>query len=136
MLKTFCRVCRYAWVSLNSVWGLFFVMICPHQTTVQIVNGVVEIYGPATDRFLRRVIPLPEGAAALTIGHVVIARDALCMERTRAHEHIHVRQFERWGPFFIPLYACATLIALVQGKNAYHGNCFEIEARNRSMTYI
>jgi hypothetical protein len=133
-MGTVCRVWQYVWASLNTILGLFFVVVWPRQTTLQIVDGVIEIYGPATRRFLRRVIPLPQGAAALTIGHVVIACDPICLERTRAHERVHVWQYGRWGPFFLPLYGSASLIALAQGKNAYDGNWFEAEARSRSTT--
>jgi len=37
---------------------------------------------------------------AITIGHIIIARDEEVAKRLRAHEHAHVRQYERWGVLF------------------------------------
>jgi hypothetical protein len=42
-----------------------------------------------------------------------------------------VRQCERWGPFFLPAYGVASLIALVRRKNPYLDNAFEREAYGR-----
>ena len=39
-------------------------------------SGVLEVYGGFSAFFLRRIVPLPGGASAMTLGHVVIARDA------------------------------------------------------------
>jgi hypothetical protein len=36
--------------------------------------------------------------------------------QTRQHEHIHVRQCERWGPFFLPAYGVASVLALLREK--------------------
>ena len=33
----------------------------------------------------------------MTLGHVIIGRDPLCLEFCRDHEQAHVRQVERWG---------------------------------------
>ena len=71
---------------------------------------------------------MPGGAAALTLGHVVIARDDWSLESTRAHERVHVRQCEAWGPFFVPAYLAASLSAFLRGRNFYFDNRFEVEA--------
>ena len=68
----------------------------------------------------------------MTLGHVVIARDATSHDKTRAHERIHVRQCERWGPFFIPAYLLTSLVLKLRGKDAYHDNPFEREAFENS----
>jgi hypothetical protein len=47
---------------------------------------------------------LVRGGAAMTPGHVILARDAECMDRSRVHELVHVRQYERWGPLLLPVY--------------------------------
>ena len=47
---------------------------------------------------------------------------------TRAHERVHVRQCEAWGPFFIPAYLIAGAWAWLRGEGAYEGNYFERQA--------
>jgi hypothetical protein len=69
------------------------------------------------------------GASAITFGHVVLARDSWSLDATRAHERVHVRQCEIWGPAFIPAYLIAGLWALVNGTGAYTGNYFERQAK-------
>jgi hypothetical protein len=78
---------------------------------------------------LRRLVPLDGGALALTLGHVVLGRDASALAATRAHERVHVRQYELWGPLFLPAYALASVVALVAGGHPYRDNWFEREAR-------
>ena len=80
-------------------------------------------------RAFGRCVPIAGGALAMTLGHIVIGRSEHAMELTRAHERVHVRQSERWGPFFIPAYFLAGLIAILRGGNGYRDNHFESEAR-------
>jgi hypothetical protein len=43
------------------------------------------------------------GRTAMTVGFVIVA--AVPVEGTLlAHERHHIRQYSRWGPFFIPVY--------------------------------
>ena len=65
---------------------------------------------------------------AITFGHVVLGVDRLD-EGVMRHELIHVRQYERWGPLFIPAYLIASLIAFVRHRHPYRENPFEIAAR-------
>ena len=95
-------------------------------------TGVLEVYGGFSAYLLRKLVPLPGGASAMTLGHVVIARDPASHTRTRAHERIHVRQCERWGPFFIPAYLLASLVLRMRGKDAYYDNPFEREAYGKA----
>jgi hypothetical protein len=74
-------------------------------------------------------VPIRGGAAALTIGHVVVARDGEALADTRAHERVHVAQYERWGLFFLPAYVLASLWAAARGRHFYLDNRFEREAR-------
>src|SRR6185436_11599239 len=92
------------------------------------VDGVLEAHGPTLAWLLSHLTPMPGGAAALTLGHVVIARDDCSLESTRAHERVHVRQCETWGPFFVPAYLAASLSAFLRGHNFYFDNRFEVEA--------
>ncbi|HRK31805.1 MAG TPA: hypothetical protein PLD59_12055 [Tepidisphaeraceae bacterium] len=91
-------------------------------------TGVIEAHGGFARLLLTRLTLLPGGATAMTLGHVVIARTRQALDDTRAHERVHVRQCERWGPFFLPAYAlCSAWIAL-RGGRAYRDNPFEREA--------
>lgn len=90
--------------------------------------GVLEAHGGIAAVLLRRFVPLRGGASAMTLGHVVLGRDAGCLERTRDHERAHVRQCERWGVLFIPAYALASFVAAARGRHYYRDNVFEREA--------
>ena len=98
------------------------------RAQVRVVDGVVEAHGPALAWLLSHFTLMPGGAAALTLGHVVIARDSWSLASTRAHERVHVRQCEIWGPLFVPAYIAASLSATLRGGNCYFDNRFEVEA--------
>ena len=70
----------------------------------------------------------PFRAAAMTLGHVIIGRDEWCLDSSREHELVHVRQYERWGPLFIPAYLSSSLYLWLRGRDAYFDNPFECEA--------
>lgn len=123
----------YLWSSPTTLLGLFFL----HPTLLtggraRVVDGVLEIHGGVTSFFLEHCTLLPGGASAMTLGHVVLGRDQQSLDRTRAHERIHVSQCEKWGPLFLPAYGIASALALLRGKHAYHDNIFEIEAVARA----
>jgi hypothetical protein len=61
------------------------------------------------------VFRCPGGALAITFGHVVLARDEAALTLTRMHERVHVRQYERWGPAFIPAYVLASAWGIITG---------------------
>jgi len=60
---------------------------------------------------------------------VVLAVDAREMARCRAHERVHVAQYERWCPLFLLAYLGSSLWQWLQGRHAYWDNGFEVEAR-------
>ena len=70
---------------------------------------------------------LPRGGPALTA--LLLAVDAREMHRWRAHERVHVAQYERWGPLFLPAYFASSLWQWLRGRRAYWDNRFEVEAR-------
>jgi hypothetical protein len=94
-----------------------------------IVNGVVEGFGPRIRWGLRHLTLVDGGATAITFGHVVLGRDAETLDRTRGHERVHVRQYERWGPLFFLAYLGASVWVWTRGGDAYRDNPFEREAR-------
>jgi hypothetical protein len=123
------RTLIYLWTLPTSCIGLIFApMALISGGGMQIVDGVLEIYGGAASFFLRRCTPLKRGASAMTLGHVVLGRSRFLLEATRAHERVHVRQAERWGPLFIPAYFTASAIQLLRGRRPYEDNPFEREA--------
>ena len=50
---------------------------------------------------------------------------------SRTHERVHVAQYERWGPFFLPAYVAASLWAFARGGDFYLDNVFERAAREK-----
>jgi hypothetical protein len=119
----------YAWALPTTAVGLIAAALTLLTGgRVRRHTGVLEAHGGFSAFALRRLVPLPGGASAMTLGHVVIARDPACHDRTRTHERVHVRQCERWGPFFFPAYLLASLYLLIRRKDAYHDNPFEREA--------
>lgn len=63
--------------------------------------------------------------AALTLGHVILATTADEARRLAAHERVHVGQYERWGPLFVPAYLLAGAWQWVRGRDPYVDNPFE-----------
>ncbi|HET6881063.1 MAG TPA: hypothetical protein VFI31_12955 [Pirellulales bacterium] len=86
---------------------------------------VLEIYGGWAGRFLEAC---PGGPMAMTLGHTVIGRTTAALDLTRRHEFVHVRQYERWGPLFIPAYLVCSLWQWLAGRDPYRDNPFEVEA--------
>jgi hypothetical protein len=121
---------RYVWALPNTLIGLLFVptAMLP-RGRMQVIDGVLEAHGPVISAILRHCVPIPGGASAITFGHVVLARDSWSLDTSRAHERVHVRQCEIWGPAFIPAYLIAGLWALMNGTGAYTGNYFERQAK-------
>jgi hypothetical protein len=121
----------YLWTFPTTAIGLLF--LPPTLLSggrARWVAGVLELHGGFTAFSLRRGagLFLPGGAAAMTLGHVVLGQDAEALDRTRAHERVHVRQCQRWGIFFIPAYLLASLVLWVRRADAYRDNPFEREA--------
>lgn len=119
----------YLWTLPTTLVGLLFLPLALISGGgVSVVAGVLEIHGGLVAAFLRRGTVLPGGALAMTLGHVVIGVDRNALDVTRSHERVHVRQCERWGPFFIPAYLLASLWIKLRGGDAYRDNPFEREA--------
>lgn len=90
-------------------------------------SGVLEASDGPLPWILSHMYP-PMPVAAITLGHVVLAQRRADLERTRLHERVHVRQYERWGALFPFLYVGESLRLLLGGGDPYRGNRFEIEA--------
>jgi hypothetical protein len=102
----------------------------PTPTRVQNVSGVqaVLVEDPRVALWFRaHLIPVQ----AQTLGRYVLSRDPLPPD-TLAHEIEHIRQWERFGPFYLPLYFGWSAVAALRGKRAYWDNGFEVAARDRA----
>ena len=112
------------WASPNTLIGLALgLLLVPFGARLRIVNGVIEIAA------LRHAPRCRWPFAAITFGHVILGTHAQELQRLRAHERVHVRQCERWGPLFLPAYALAGVWQWMRGRRAYWDNPFEVEAR-------
>jgi hypothetical protein len=136
-MRSVVRLLAYLWASPNTLLGLLAVP--PAVLTggrVRVVRGVVEVHGGFARWLLARGLPgairMFGPAAAMTLGHVVLAQDWDCAEASRDHEHVHVRQYERWGPFFLPAYFLCSFLAWRRGRHPYLDNPFEREAFENS----
>lgn len=122
------RVLVYAWAGLGTLAGLALVALArvsgggsaSREGTLEACGGAL---GPLMSIGGRRL-----SLRALTLGHVILARDASSLEDFRAHERTHVRQWERWGPLFPLAYLVASLGAWIRGRDPYFANHFEREA--------
>ena len=91
-------------------------------------RGCVGVYGPGMQSLLSR-LPTPGGAAAITLGHVILAIDYRAFDESFEHEWIHVKQYLWWWPLFLPAYGINSLWQWILGKDPYWDNDFEIQAR-------
>jgi hypothetical protein len=129
LLHFLWRLLLYLWVGPGSLVGLFaaLVAVC-RGGRCQIVDGVLEVYGGGVTEFLSRFSAVPGAISAITLGHVVLGASKYELDRTRIHERVHVRQYERWGPLFIPAYLLASVWLWLRGRDPYLQNPFEVEA--------
>ncbi len=112
-----------------TIIGLILAVLAFRGGRVRAVDGVLEAYGPVLRWGLSHLIPIPGGAVAITLGHVVLGANASALWYSRDHERVHVTQYEQWGPLFLPAYCVASLWAVARGGHFYFDNCFERAAR-------
>lgn len=133
---------RWGWriaIGLGIVWAAPWTLLGCLLGLLGLVSGgswslqgrVLEFEGRFLAWLLARA-PVIGGASAMTLGHTVIARGKSELERTRAHEFVHVQQYERWGPFFIPAYLMSSCWVWARGRHPYWDNPFEREAYERA----
>jgi hypothetical protein len=118
---------RYLWASPVTLLGLIAVSLSLLSGgRVKRHTGVLECHGGFARLLLSAT---PVRAEAMTLGHVVLGRDAGCLERTRTHERAHVRQTECLGALFPLAYLAASAWAFFRGRHFYRDNWFERDAR-------
>ncbi len=123
MMRAFLRLIAYAWPLPYTLTGIGIGLVLGGR--FQRVEGVIEIHGPLIAEALKRFhVP----AMAMTFGHVVFGQTVAALDITRAHERVHVRQYERWGIAFVPAYLGISAYLYVRGRDGYRENPFEVEA--------
>lgn len=121
------RPFRYLWATPASAIGLLLALpLLLAGGRAQRVNGVLEVAAPAW----RPLARLP--FCAITLGHVVLGISPAVLAHWRQHEHIHVRQYERWGALLLLAYPAASLWLWLRGRRPYVDNPFEREARGET----
>ncbi len=119
-LVTFLRL---IWASpataIGLVIGLFGLMT---HGQARRVGRTLEFHGGCVTWLLNclRIEPL-----AITVGHVILGRSEASLDIARQHELVHVKQYERWGPFLIPAYLMCSLSLWVRKRDPYRENPFE-----------
>lgn len=121
------RAALLAWAGPTTLAGLGLAVLAGPGARWRRGPGGLEVSGGWLPALLRWA-PIPGGAAAVALGHAILARDQAALDRHREHELVHVRQAERWGPLFLPAYLLAGAWQLVKGRHPYHDNPFEAEA--------
>ncbi|HEY0961273.1 MAG TPA: hypothetical protein VGE69_02845 [Pseudomonadales bacterium] len=102
------------------------VLVCGGRAALR--AGAIEV------TFRERLIDCHRSARALpfrgiVFGHVILAVTAEELTCIRAHERVHVAQYERWGLLFFVAYPLSSLLQLLRGRHPYRDNHFEVEAR-------
>ena len=122
------RFLQYAWAAPATAIGCCLAVsaLCL-GATCRIVDGIIEVGG---GRFatLVRLLPRVMRFEAITFGHMVLGLNHGMLENHRSHEQEHVRQYERWGLLFFPLYFGSSLAQLLRGRDPHHQNYFERQA--------
>lgn len=127
-MRVISKMLRVFWAAPNTLLGLLIglVGLCGGGR-VQWRGGCVEFHSGVVGWLIRHT-PLGESTLALTLGHAILGQTSATLDLARDHEHIHVRQYERWGPFFLGAYFGSSLWLWLTGKRPYRDNPFEVEA--------
>jgi hypothetical protein len=125
-MVTHTRFLKLLWASPWTLLGLAVGLLgLVTGGKVRRSGPVLEFYGGAVTRMLAR---FPNGPMAMTLGHTIMGASAAALDVSREHEMVHVGQYERWGPAFVPVYLFHSARLWMAGKDAYRDNPFEREA--------
>jgi hypothetical protein len=102
----------------------------PEPTRVVTVGDVTArvVEDPRVGRYLSTGW-MPIYAQAL--GRYVFCRERID-DRILAHECEHIRQWRRFGPFYLPLYFGSSALAFARRRHPYDANTFEVAAKRRA----
>jgi hypothetical protein len=125
----FATPLRLLWAAPASALGLLFALLplaaggrCAWR------DGALEVcYRPRLADCGTRTRSLR--FRGIVFGHVILAVTAEELAQIGPHERVHVAQYGRWGPLFLPAYALAGAWQWARGRDAYRDNPFEVQAR-------
>jgi|SRR5690606_5977578 len=118
----------YLWAAPATALGLLTTLLALSLgARARLIDGVLEVSGGRWEGVLGR-LPRAIGVEAITLGHVVLGRNPRGLAQWRLHERVHVRQYERWGVLFFPLYLGSSVWQWLRGRDPYRDNHFEVEA--------
>jgi hypothetical protein len=119
---------RCLWAAPATAIGLALAGIaCLLGATARVEKGVIEVAGGRLASSMG-FLPCSMRILAITFGHVVLGVSHSILAQERIHEHAHVRQYERWGVLFFPLYLGSSSAQLLRGRDPYRDNAFERQA--------
>ena len=120
------RIAAYAWAGPNTLLGVLMgLVVLAFGGRIRLVRGALEFSGAPSP-------PTLLSFGAITFGHVILGVSEDGLEGAREHEHVHVAQYEAWGPFFLPAYAVSSIWQLLRRRHVYWDNFFEKQAYARS----
>jgi hypothetical protein len=141
VLRTLADPSR-AWRSLRQAWralpgdlmGVAVMRGCGIRAPSRVVDAgdvsVVLVEHPDVGRYFElHLLPVQ----AQTLGRYVFARGPI-PDYTLEHEIEHIRQWGRFGPLYLPLYAGSSAVELLRGRRPYWDNRFQAAARRRADT--
>lgn len=119
---------KVLWASPWSIWGLGIGSLgLLTGGGVQWSGRVLEFWGGLLPLFLR-YFPFVAGSPVATFGHVIVGRSKRHLDACRPHQLVHVKQYECWGPLFVPTYLACWCVLWCCGKRPYYDNPFERQA--------
>jgi len=135
-INTFLRLLAILWASPYTLLGLLLgaIGLCTGGRA-RMRGRVVEFYGGGVKWFLEQCF-FGEGAMAMTLGHTILGQTEAALDISRAHELVHVRQYEQWGPFMGPAYLGCSLALWLMGRRPYRDNPFERQAFAETETHF
>lgn len=122
------RILAILWASPYTLIGLTVGLLgLATGGRARLRSGVIEFHSGFVKWF---VTHLPHGqfTLAITLGHTILGQSEASLDVAHDHELVHVRQYERWGPFMGIAYLLCSLVLWIAGKRPYRDNPFEREA--------
>jgi hypothetical protein len=127
-MKNVRCVLAILWAVPWSLFGLCLGGLCLISGgKVRRTGRILEFWGGCLPAILS-VFPFFSGSPVSTFGHVVLGRTNRYLDACREHQMIHVRQYERWGILFVPVYLFCSLVLWLCGKRPYYDHPFERQA--------
>jgi hypothetical protein len=116
------------WAAPNTLLGLLAgAVVLVLGGRLQWVRGAAEFSGGVVG-LVAGSLPRSIRFSAVTLGHVIVGISEAELSAARDHEHVHVRQYELWGPFFLFAYTGSSIWQVARGRSPYRDNFFERQA--------